>query len=254
MNLELKGLTALVTGASRGIGLAVAQGLAREGCHLHLAARTQTDLDAARARIAAECPVNITCHALDLGVSANMNELARRCKDIDILVNNAGGIPSGRLTDINETRWREAWELKVFGYINLTREIYRAMCARKRGVIINVIGVAGERLHQDYIAGSTGNAALMAFSQAVGSISVDDNVRVVCVNPGLIATDRTQVLRDASNPVDAAAYREVLEKLPYGRMGEPDEVADLVAFLCSARATYVSGAVFSIDAGMRYRH
>ena len=257
MNLELKGLTALVTGASRGIGLAVAQGLAREGCHLHLAARTQTDLDAAHARIAAECPVNITCHALDLGVSANMNELARRCKDIDILVNNAGGIPSGRLTDINEARWREAWELKVFGYINLTREIYRAMCARKRGVIINVIGVAGERLRQDYIAGSTGNAALMAFTSNLGGESVDHQVRVVGVNPGQIETDRLRARlekRAQAELGDKNRWLELVEDPPFGRLATPDEVADSVVFLASKRASYISGTILTVDGGRAVRH
>src|SRR6187402_1453046 len=112
MNLELTGLSALVTGASRGIGFAIARLLAREGCHLHLAARTADDLDTARAKILAESKVNVTCHALDLGVSANINELARRCGNVDILVNNAGGIPSGHLLDIDEARWRASWELK----------------------------------------------------------------------------------------------------------------------------------------------
>ena len=92
MELEINGLTALVTGASRGIGFAVARALAREGCHLHLAARTLADLDQARAKILAECKVQVTCHALDLGLSTNMDALAQRCKDVDILVNNAGGI------------------------------------------------------------------------------------------------------------------------------------------------------------------
>lgn len=112
-----------------------------------------------------------------------LTALAKRCGAVDILVNNAGGIPSGHLLDIDEARWRAAWELKVFGYINLTREIYRGMCARKRGVIVNVIGVAGERLRQDYIAGGTGNAALMAFTKNLGGESVDHQVRGAASTP-----------------------------------------------------------------------
>ena len=257
MNLELNGLTALITGASRGIGFAIAQGLAREGCHLHLAARTAADLDAAKAKILAECKVNINCHALDLGVSANINELATRCGTVDILINNAGGIPSGHLLDIDEARWRAAWELKVFGYINLTREIYRAMCQRKKGVIVNVIGVAGERLRQDYIAGSTGNAALMAFTKNLGGESVDHQVRVVGVNPGQIETDRLRVRlekRAQTELGDKNRWLELVDDPPFGRLARPDEVADTVVYLASARASYVSGTILTVDGGRAVRH
>ena len=257
MNLELAGLTAIVTGASRGIGYAIAQGLAREGCHLHMAARTAADLDAARSSILAESKVNISCHALDLGVSANITELANRCGDVDILINNAGGIPSGYLPDIDEARWRAAWELKVFGYINLTREIYRGMCARKRGVIVNVIGVAGERLRQDYIAGGTGNAALMAFTRNLGGDSVDHGVRVVGVNPGQIETDRLRVRLEkrAQNELrDKNRWLELVEDPPLGRLARPDEVADSVLYLASARASYISGTILTVDGGRAVRH
>lgn len=257
MNLELTGRTALVTGASRGIGFAIAQGLAREGCHLHLAARTAADLDAAQAAILAECKINITTHALDLGASANINALARRCADVDILVNNAGGIPSGHLLDIDEARWRQSWELKVFGYINLTREIYRGMCARKRGVIVNVIGVAGERLRQDYIAGGTGNAALMAFTRNLGGESVDHQVRVVGVNPGQIETDRLRARlekRAQAELGDKNRWQELVEDPPFGRLARPDEVADTVVYLASARASYVSGTILTVDGGRAVRH
>src|SRR5471032_270914 len=149
MDLKLTGLTAIVTGASRGIGYAVAHELAREGCNLHLVARTAADLEAARASIARQYKVSVQCHALDLAESRNIGTLVQKCGDIDILVNNAGSVPSGELLNIDEARWRAGWELKVFGYINLTRAIYARMRARKRGVIINVIGVAGERPRQD---------------------------------------------------------------------------------------------------------
>ena len=190
MDLQLTGLTALVTGASRGIGRSVAQELAREGCHLHLASRSAADLEAVRAGIAKQHKVKVQCHALDLGVPGNVAKLAQAVGDIDILVNNAGVTPSGELLKIDEKQWREGWELKLFGYINLTREIYGRMRARKKGVIINVIGVAGERPRQDYIAGTTGNAALMAFTRTLGGDSLDWGVRVVGVNPGQIETDR----------------------------------------------------------------
>jgi NAD(P)-dependent dehydrogenase (short-subunit alcohol dehydrogenase family) len=112
--------------------------------------------------------VKIECHALDLGESRNIATLVQRAGDVDILVNNAGVTPAGELLEIDEKAWRQGWELKLFGYINLTREIYARMHARRAGVIVNVIGVAGERPRQNYIAGTTGNAALMAFTRTLG--------------------------------------------------------------------------------------
>jgi NAD(P)-dependent dehydrogenase (short-subunit alcohol dehydrogenase family) len=212
---------------------------------------------ASRAAILAECKVNITTHALDLGTSANISELARRCAGVDILVNNAGGIPSGHLLDIDEARWRQSWELKVFGYINLTREIYRRMCEKKRGVIVNVIGVAGERLRQDYIAGGTGNAALMAFTRNLGGESVDHQVRVIGVNPGQIETDRLRVRlekRAQAELGDKNRWLELVEDPPFGRLARPDEVADTVVYLASARASYISGTILTVDGGRAVRH
>ena len=109
MDLQLKGRTALVTGASRGIGLGVAELLAQEGCNLHLAARSAADLEKAQARIAGASGVKVTCHPLDLGISENAVKLSRDCGDIDILVNNAGAIPQGTLTELDEKTWRAGW-------------------------------------------------------------------------------------------------------------------------------------------------
>src|SRR6476620_6711051 len=145
MDLQLKGRTALVTGASKGIGLGVAEILAQEGCNLHLVARSEEGLEAARKKITGSTGVKVTCHPLDLGVSENVTRLASAAGDVDILINNAGAIPQGSITDLDEKTWRAGWELKLFGYINLTREIYRRMIERRDGVIVNVIGGAGER-------------------------------------------------------------------------------------------------------------
>src|SRR5512134_3271259 len=113
MDLKLTGRTALVTGGSRGIGFGVAQALAAEGCHLHLSSRNAADLEAARARILAAHKVNVTCHALDLGVSENARKLGQACRGVDILVNNAGAIPQGTLTKLEEKVWRDSWDLKM---------------------------------------------------------------------------------------------------------------------------------------------
>ena len=256
MDLNLSGRTALITGGSRGIGFGVAQGLAAEGCHLHLTSRNAADLDAARSKILAAHKVNVTCHALDLSVSENARKLAQACRDVDILVNNAGAIPQGTLTGLDEKTWRASWDLKVFGYLNVARDIYAAMCERKRGVIVNVIGGAGERPTAGYIAGSMANAGLMAFSRALGADSPNHGVRVLGLNPSATATDRgvtrwrNQAQKDLGDP---ERWRELTKGFPFGRPAEVKEVADVIVFLCSDRASYVSGTVISVDGGAAAR-
>src|SRR6185312_6496039 len=137
----------------------------------------------------------------------------------------------GRIDQVEQATWRRAWDLKVFGYINLTREVYGRMKKRGAGVIVNVIGVAGERHRSDYIAGTTGNAGLIAFTRALGSESVDHGVRVVGINPGRFETER-QVghLKEAAQKEfgDPNRWQEIrarmLPKLPFKRSGRPEEV------------------------------
>lgn len=256
MDLRLSGRTALVTGGSRGIGFGVAQSLAAEGCNLHLASRTAADLEAARDRLLAAHKVQIAIHPGDLAHSDNVRKLGRDCRSVDILVNNAGAIPQGALAGLDEATWRSSWDLKVFGFIGLAREIYPAMCERRRGVIVNIIGGAGERPTSGYIAGSMANAALMAFSRALGAEGPGFGVRVIGLNPSATATDRgverwrNQARKDLGDP---ERWRELTRGFPFGRPASVEEIADVVAFLCSDRASYVSGTVISVDGGASAR-
>jgi 3-oxoacyl-[acyl-carrier protein] reductase len=260
MDLQLKGKRALITGASKGIGLAVAQSLAAEGCHLELASRGLPALEAVRDALRRAAPgIEVRIHAADLSLPGDQQRLAQACASVDILVNNAGAAPAGDLVDTGEQTWRGAWDLKVFGYINMTRAILRQMKERRAGVIVNVIGYAGERLTARYIIGSTGNAGLMAFSRAVGSQSPDFGVRVIAVNPGYTATERAESMlrKIAQDKFDSAERWRDVERdldLPFGRMGTPAEVADVVAFLASPRSSYVSGTVVTVDGGAANRH
>jgi NAD(P)-dependent dehydrogenase (short-subunit alcohol dehydrogenase family) len=260
MDLGLKGKRALVTGASKGIGLAVAGALAAEGCHLDIAARDAAALDAAREAIHRASPgVEVRVHSVDLSKQGDQDRLAGACAAVDILVNNAGANPAGHLEDTSDPVWRGSWDLKVFGYVNLCRAFYRAMMERRSGVILNVIGYAGERLNARYIIGTTSNAALMAFTRSVGSVAPDFGVRVLGVNPGYTATDRAEnMLRTIAEKQFGAAERwRDVEKgldLPFGRMAKPGEVADVVAFLVSPRASYVSGTIVTVDGGATNRN
>ena len=256
MELGLSGRTALVTGASRGLGFGTARLLAAQGCHLHLASRTAADLEAAKRRITDVHKVDVTCHAMDLASGDNVRSLASACHDVDILVNNAGAIPHGRVTDLDEERWRQGWDLKVFGFVSLIRELYRNMCERRSGVIVNVIGGAGERPHAEYIAGSMGNASLMALTRALGAESPHYNVRVVGVNPGGTETDRvTSRLRAQAEKElgNAERWRELTKSYPFGRLATVDEVANTIVFLCSELSSYTTGTIVTVDGGAAWK-
>lgn len=217
MDLEIAGKTALITGASKGIGLAVAKGLAAEGCNVHLTSRTAADLETAKGIIEQAHGVEVSTHALDLSVQGNVAILAEAVGEVDILINNAGAIPGGDVASIEEAQWREAWDLKVFGYINMTRHYLGQMTARGNGVIVNVIGLAGEKPAANYVAGSAGNASLMAFTRAIGGASLDQGVRVLAVNPGPVETDRITTLLKARAEAefdDVSRWREFTKVWP----------------------------------------
>src|SRR3984957_1672126 len=160
MDLHLRGKRVLITGASKGIGAAAAEAFAEEGCHLLLAARSGDQLKALTERLGSAHQIDASAHIGDLRKPEVIAGLAKDAAYIAILFNMAGDIPGASIDQIDEPTWRHAWELKVFGYINLTRAIYAQMKARGHGVIVNDIGAAGEKFDANYICGSAGNAAL----------------------------------------------------------------------------------------------
>jgi NAD(P)-dependent dehydrogenase (short-subunit alcohol dehydrogenase family) len=256
MNLNLHNKRAAITGASKGIGAAIAAVLAEEGCRLHLIARGKERLDDIASRLRHEHGVEATAHPADLRRSEEVRRIAGELPNLDILVNNAGDIPGGTLNDVDEETWRRAWDLKIFGFIDLTRIVYAKMKTTGGGVILNTIGLAGERFDFDYIAGSAGNAALMAFTRALGSRSLEDNIRVVGVNPGPVETDRILALTKTKAKArfnDESRYKELMAHWPRGRAAKPREIADMFAFLASDRSAYTSGIIVTIDGGLSSR-
>jgi NAD(P)-dependent dehydrogenase (short-subunit alcohol dehydrogenase family) len=256
LQLDLTDKTALITGASKGIGLACAEVLAAEGCHLHLAARNGAAMEQSAARLRAEHGVRVTVHPADLGHTAAMEALAEAADDADIVVNNAGDIPSGTLAGVTDEAIRKGFDLKVFGYITLTRLFYSRMKTKGAGVVINVIGNSGENWDASYFAGSTGNAALMSFTKAIGGRSLDDGIRVVGINPGPVATDRMlKIMRTKAIDMlgDESRWEELFDKYPGKRPATARECADLVAFMASPRAAYITGTIVTIDGGIAAR-
>lgn len=256
MKLELEGKTVLITGASKGIGLAAAHSFAAEGCHLQLAARDGVALAAAKEEIEKIYPINVRVHPMDLAAPGAMQQLAEAAGHVDILVNNAGDIPAGPIESLDFAVVRRGFQLKVLGYMELTQIYYARMKAAGGGVIVNDIGNSGENWDANYIAGSTGNAAVMAFTRALGGVSLDDGIRVVGVNPGPVATDRMVKLmkrRAFDTHGDEGRWEELFDNYPGGRPATPEEVAELMVFLASPRAGYITGTVVTIDGGIAAR-
>jgi NAD(P)-dependent dehydrogenase (short-subunit alcohol dehydrogenase family) len=253
MDLQLQGKSVLITGASQGIGEGLALAFAQEGSHLRLVARSESKLEAIAQHVRSEHGVSAEILPLDITAPAAVEKIMAFAGDADILINNAGNIPGGDLWDVDEPRWRSGWELKVFGYINLIRAMYPVMKARRAGVILNNIGNGGENFDFNYIAGTTGNAALMAFTRALGGKSLEDGIRVVGVNPGPVATDRIMnILKTRARQLlgNEARFTELLERYPLGRAAHVQEVADLFVFLASPRSGYTSGTIITVDGGL----
>ncbi len=254
MELGLQGRTALVTGASKGIGRAIAERLASEGCDLWLVARSPDALDEAAEAITRRHGVKTTPITADLAHTEEIDRTWRETPLPDIVVNNAGAIPSGGLADVDDATWRAAWDLKVHGYIVLMRHAFAEMCERGRGVIINVIGAGGEKPTPGYIAGAGGNAALMAVTRALGSTSRRHGVRVLGVNPGLIHTERLETMLRTNAELrygDPDRWRDLLDRRH--PPGEPDHIAAAVAFLASDLSANTTGTIVTIDGGASAR-
>ena len=256
MDLNLRNKTVLITGGSKGIGLACAKEFAAEGCNLHLVSRTKEDLENAKKEIEAEHGVRITIHVFDLSDSKNVDQLVENCPKIDILVNNAGAIPAGDIQAVEEDRWRAAWDLKVFGYINMTRRYYPLMKDTGGGVIMNIIGLAGVRVERNYIAGSAGNASIIGFTHAMGAHALDEGMRVLGVCPGAVQTERITTMlktRAKDEKGDENRWQDYFSGMPLNRPALVEEVADVVVFLCSERASWLTGTTINLDGGVANR-
>ena len=256
MDMQLHGKRVLVTGGSKGIGLACAEAFATEGCDVALSARDAAALAAAADHVRARAQVRVETLAADLSREEERARLHAAFPDVDILVNNAGAIPAGRLQDIPIATWKAAWDLKVIGYVHMCQLYLPAMEARKSGAIVNIIGMAGRAPRAGYIAGGAGNAALIAFTQALGAAAQANGVKVVGINPAVTRTDRmmTQARTNAKLKFgDEERWAETLTDLPFGRPIEASEIADLAVFLASPRGHYVNGTVVDVDGGGMFR-
>lgn len=258
MDLALRGRRAVVTGGSLGIGRAIARELAAEGVAVAVIARDAARLEEAARGLSAETGGTVVPVPADLSTAAAVEAAMAAAAaalggGVDILVNNAGATPMGRISDTPDATWAKSIDLKLMGYARAARALTPAMRERRWGRVVNIIGRSGHQPRANYIVGSTVNASLLAFTHALAQECAADNVLVTGVNPGPIRTPRwdtltTQGAADTGRSAEAE-NRAAIEGTALRRLGTPEEVAGLVAFLCSDRASYITGTMIDVDGG-----
>src|SRR6476620_9999762 len=231
MELGWKGRRVLIPGGWQGIGYGVAEGFLEEGCSVVIASKNEERLRSAVESLSKYGRDKVRGKAIDLSLPGAAAALADSYNDTDILINNAGAIPAGDIFEVDEARWREAWDLKVFGYVNLIRAMFPHMQGRPPKVILNVIGMGAERPNWRYVCGTAANVALNGVTKSLGGRSLDHGVRVLGVNPGAVETERLQnIFKNQAQAQygDASRWREVVKDQPLGRSAGPKEIADVV--------------------------
>jgi 3-oxoacyl-[acyl-carrier protein] reductase len=252
MDLQLSNKVAIVTGASRGIGRAIAQTLSHEGMKLALAARSMDGLQETEKLCKAECLLM----ELDLRKPESSDVLItgaiEKFGQIDLLVNNAGATKRGDFFALTDDDWQDGYALKFFGAMRCCRAAWIHL-QKTNGNIINIAGIGGRTGSAEFTIGGSVNAALLNLTKALADRGAKDGVRVNAINPGSIATERlaTRIKNYASeNQVDeVTAAKQMAQKAGIPRFGEPDEIARAVAFLASPQAGYCQGVIFDVDGG-----
>jgi NAD(P)-dependent dehydrogenase (short-subunit alcohol dehydrogenase family) len=253
MDLQLNGKTAIVTGASRGIGEAIARELSAEGMRLVLVARSADALKA----IASSLPSEAIPLALDLRLPSAAGQAVAAAIEhlgsLDLLINNAGATKRGDFLALAEEDWEDGFALKFFGAMRCSRVAWPHL-VRSRGSIINIVGMGGRTGSADFAIGGAVNAALLNLTKVLADRGVRDGVRVNAVNPSSIRTDRLvervqRVAREKGIDEDAAAG-EMASAMRIARFGEPQEIAAVVAFLASPRSAYCHGSIVDVDGGL----
>ncbi len=259
MDLGLHDKVAVLTGASKGIGYASAIALAQEGARVAICARGLEGLERAAAAIRAETGAQVLPVQADMGVRDDARRLmataAAHFGRIDVLVNCAGSSPGGLLLDVTEEQWFTSMNLKFLGYVRAMTEVIPHLLQAGGGRIVNVIGNDGNKPSYWELTPGAANAAGMNVSQALAEQYAPHGILINVVNPGPVATDRwdgleKQMARDRGISQDAA-HALAVRSIPMGRICRPEEVADLVCFLASARNTFMTGAIVNIDGAQR---
>lgn len=253
---DLTGSVAVVTGASKGIGEAIARRLAADGADLVIAARTQADLDAVAQSITSDTGRRVEVVAADLateeGSQALLSAATGAFDKIDILVNNAGATKGGKFLDLGDDVWEDGFALKFHGAVRLCRLFWPPL-VESNGSVVNIIGGLARTPAPDIMIGGAVNAAFSNFTKALAGIGLRDDVNVNAVLPGPTVTERFASLlatrADAAGKTPEEFEQGMVTKQGVRRLGQPDDVAATVSFLCSPEARHVQGVSIGVDGG-----
>lgn len=252
MDLQLSDKVAIVTGASRGIGKALAETLSVEGMKLVLVARSSDLLESLSASLQTESlmiPIDLRLpDAATRVMDATINHLGR----LDLLVNCAGATKRGDFLELTDEEWKDGFDLKFYATMRLSRVAWKHLQASS-GAIINIIGVGGKTGSAEFTIGGAVNAALMNLTKALADRGVKDGIRVNAINPGSIATERLRVrilkyAKEHNISVDEAV-KQMPHDMRIARFGDPAEIAQAVAFLASPQSSYIQGSILDVDGG-----
>lgn len=256
MELHLIQRHILITGGSKGIGLACAQAFLAEGARVSLVSRDPAHLQAARAQLAAQHPAeHVHTVAADLcdaaAALAALDAAEAAFGPVDVLVNSAGAAKRTPAPELTPQAWHDAMQAKYFSTIHMLDPTIRRMGARGRGSVVNVVGNGGKVASPIHLPGGAANAALMLATAGLAAAYGPKGVRVNAVNPGLTLTGRLQEGMAADARVQGIAVEEAMQRavarIPLGRMAEPEEIARAVVFLASDAASYITGVAISMD-------
>jgi NAD(P)-dependent dehydrogenase (short-subunit alcohol dehydrogenase family) len=256
MDLGLAGKVVLVTGGSKGIGYACAEAFAAEGARVALVSRSDANLAAAAAQLAAQGH-KAYCVSADLSVrdagERIVAEVERALGAVDVLVNSAGAAKRYAPEELDVAAWHDAMDAKYFSYVHAMQAVLPGMLARERGVIINIIGMGGKVAGPIHLPGGAANAALMLVSAGLANAYGKKGIRVNAINPGLTLTGRVEEGVAAESRRSGIAAAELLakgaERIPLGRYARSEEIASVAVFLASGQASYVTGAIVPMDGG-----
>ena len=258
MDLQLAQQHILITGGSKGIGLACAQGFLREGARVSLVSRSEENLELAMRQLMREFPQAEGCigvFAADLQIAGQAAQALAQAEqlhgDVDVLVNCAGAARRTPPDELNAQAWHDAMNAKFFTYVHMIDLVIKKMGQRGRGAIVNVVGAGGKVASPIHLPGGAANAALMLISSGLAAAYGPRGVRINAVNPGATVTDRLQSGLEAAARLDQITVEEALKratrKVPLGRLAQPDEIANAVLFLASPCASYVTGVILTMD-------